>query len=104
METDPPALSHWCKVMELIQAAFWEGLLAEYSMWQVVVLIPKAVWYYHGIFLLGVVWKVVTVILNFRFVTFIAFHDVIHSLWAGCGTGTASLKAKLLQKLMAMGE
>ena len=49
-----------------------------------------------------VVWKLVTVILNIRPTTYIAFHGVLHGFWAGLGTGTTSLEAKLLQQLMAM--
>ena len=50
------------------------------------------------------VWKVVTVITNLRFTAYIAFHNVLHVFQAGHGTGTASLEAKLLQKLTAMRE
>ena len=51
-----------------------------------------------------VVWKVVTVILNFRFTVSITFHDVFHGFQAGRGTGMASLEAKLIQQLAAMVE
>ena len=49
-------------------------------------------------------WKVVAVILNRRFTSSITFHDVLHRFRAGRGTGTATLEAKLLQKLAAMRE
>ena len=29
---------------------------------------------------------------------------MLHGFWLGCGTGTAALKAKLIQQLMAMRE
>ena len=34
----------------------------------------------------------------------ITSHDFLHGFRAGCGTGTATLEAKLLQKLAAMRE
>ena len=51
-----------------------------------------------------VMWKVVAVILNRRLTSSITFHDVLHGFRAGCGTGTATLEAKLLQQLAAMRE
>ena len=44
------------------------------------------------------------VILNIRRTTSIAFHDVLHIFWEGCGTGNASLKEKIIQKLTSMRE
>ena len=90
--------------MELIQTAFWDGELAEEATWQAVVLIPKGKGDYWGIGLVEVMWKVVAVILNCRLTSSITFHDVLHGFWAGRGTGTATLKAKLLQQLAAMRE
>ena len=49
-------------------------------------------------------WKVVAAILPRRFTTAINYHNFLHGFWAGCGTGTATLKAKLLQQLAAMRE
>ena len=34
----------------------------------------------------------------------ITYHDALHGFRAGCGTGTATLEAKLLQKLAALRE
>ena len=51
-----------------------------------------------------VMWKVVEAILNCRFTASITYHDVLHGFRAGHGTGTANLKAKLLQQLAAMRE
>ena len=36
--------------------------------------------------------------------SFIQFHDTLHGFRAGRGTGTTTLKAKLLQKIIAMKE
>ena len=66
------------------------------------VLIPKGGGDYYVIGLVEVVWKVVTVILNFCLATSIDFHVFLHGFWAGLCTGTTSLEAKLLQQLMAM--
>ena len=88
----------------MIQTAFREWWLAEETTWQAVVLIPKGEKYYRGINLVEVMWKVVAVILNRRFTSSITYHDALHGLRAGCGTGTATLEAKLLQQLAAMRE
>ena len=49
-----------------------------------------------------VMWKVVAASLHRRLMTAITYHDFLHGFRAGCGTGTATLKAKLLQQLAAM--
>ena len=72
--------------------------------WQAVVLIPKGKKDYRGIGLMGVMWKVVAAILNRRLTTYITFHDFLHGFWAGRGTGTVTLEAKLLQQLAALRE
>ena len=67
---DSAGADNWAWVVELVQTAFWEGELAEESTWQAVVLIPKGGKYYRGIGLVEVMWKVMAVILNRRFITF----------------------------------
>ena len=49
-----------------------------------------------------VMWKVVAVILNCRFISSITYHDALHGFWAGRGTRTATLEAKLIQQLSDM--
>ena len=88
----------------MVQTAFRDGVLAEEAKWQVVVLISKGRKDYWGIGLVEVVWKVVAAILNRRFTSSITYHDSLHGFRAGCGTGTATLKAKLLQQLEALRE
>ena len=66
------------------------------------VLIPKGKWGYRFIGLVEMVWKVVAEILNLRIAAFITYHNFLHGFWAGHGTGTATLDAKLLQQLAAM--
>ena len=95
-------LFHWQKVLQLIHAAFREVWLTEETMWQAVVLIPKGGGDHYSIGLVEVVWKVGTVILNRRLTISIGFHGVLHGLRAGCGMGTASLEAKLIQQLTSM--
>ena len=51
-----------------------------------------------------VTWKVVAVILHCRLTTGLQLHYALHGFWEGRGTGTATLKAKLLQQLAAMRE
>ena len=46
----------------------------------------------------------VAVILNCRFNASITYHDPLHGFRAGCGTGTATLEVKLLQKVTAIRE
>ena len=43
-------------------------------------------------------------ILNLRLTASIAYHDFLNGFWAGRVTGTAILKAKLLQQLAALVE
>ena len=40
---------NWTMVVDLVQSAFREGTLSEYSMWQLVVLIPKGKMDYQDI-------------------------------------------------------
>ena len=94
----------WGKVVEITQTAFWDGKLAEEATWQTVVLIPKGKREFRGIGLVEVTWKVVAVILNRRLTAGLKFHDALHGLREGHGTGMATLDSKLLQHLAAMRE
>ena len=93
----------WGKVVELTQMAFRDGNLAEEATWLTVVLIPKGKGEFRGIGLVEVIWKLLTLILHRRLTT-IKLHDVLHGFREGCGTGTSTLEAKLLQQLAAMRE
>ena len=81
-----------------------KGRLAEDPTWQAVVLIPKWKKDYCGIGLVDVMWKVVAEILNRLLTASITFHNFLHGVWAGRGTGTTTLEAKLLQQLAALRE
>ena len=101
---DKSGAENWARVVDLVQTSFREGDLAEESTWQAVFLLPKGKGDYRGIGLVEVMWKVVAVVLNRRFTSSITFHDVLHGFRAGRGTGTATLKAKIIQQLAAMRE
>ena len=47
-------------------------------------------------------WKTMTGILNFHLKLAIQFHNTLHGFCTIRGTGSASLEAKLLQKLTVM--
>ena len=102
MEKTAAEMSNWEKVVALVRLAFDYRLLAEEATWQAVVLIPKGKGDYRCIGLVELMWKVVAEILNFRLTASITYHNLLHGFWAGCGTGTATIKAKLLQKLAAL--
>ena len=91
-------------MVALARANFGEGMLAEEAMWQTVVLIPKGKGDYHGIGLVDVMWKVVAEIFNQRLAASITYHDFLHGLWEGHGTGNATLEDKMLQQLAALRE
>ena len=54
--------------------------------------------------LVEVMWKAVAVVLNRRFTASIPYHYFLHGFRAGRGTGTATLKVKLLQQVAALRE
>ena len=68
------------------------------------VLILKGKKEYRGIGLVEVMLKVVAAILHCQLTQAITYHDALHGFWEGCGTGTATLEAKLLQQIASMRE
>ena len=62
-------------------------------------MIPKGRQEYRRIGLVEVVWKVVAAILHLWLTGSTTYHDFLHGFRAGRGTGTATLKAKLIQQL-----
>ena len=86
---------NWERVVELVQTAFRDGVLAKEATWQAVVLFPKGKKDHRGIGLVEVVWKVVVEILNRRFTSSITYHDALHGFRAGRGTRTSSLMATI---------
>ena len=84
--------------------AFQDGVLTEEAAYLAVVLIPKGGGDYRVIGLVEIIWKVVAVILNHRFIATITYHDSFHGFREGRGTGTATLEVKLIQKVVALRE
>ena len=68
------------------------------------VLTPKGGGDYRGIGLVEVIWKAVAVILNRCFTAAITYHHFLHRFQSGRGTGTATLKLKLLQQVASFRE
>ena len=95
-------MTNWERVVALARVAFGEGLMEEEALCQAVFLIPKGKGEYHGIGLVEVIWEAVLEILNLRLTASITYHDFLHLFWAGHGTGTATLEAKLLQQLASL--
>ena len=88
-----------------MQAQLRDGTLSEESTWQTVVLIPKgASRDFRGFGLVELLWKSFTSLLNRQLASSIKFHDALHRFRAVQGAGTATLKAKLLQQIMAIRE
>ena len=100
-----PELRNWEKVVAIIQAEFREGELVESCAWQTVVMISKGVGKnIRGIGLVEVLWKAISRIFNLRISSSIHFHDSLRVFRAVRGTGTSTLEAELLQKLVSMKE
>ena len=92
-----PDATNWLKVVATVQAVFRYRALAEECTGHTVVLVPKGKGDFQGIGIVDVLWKTVVNLLNRRLTAAISFHDTLHGFWAGRGTGTAALEAKLLQ-------
>ena len=54
-----------------------------------------------GVGLVGVLWKVISSIINFQLLSPIQLYDVLHGFRAGRGTCTATLEANLIQTLIS---
>ena len=97
-------MANWEQVVEIFQSAFRDCRPPTECMQHMVVLIPKGNGEFRVIMLVEVLWKVLLVDINWRIGATLQFHDVLHIFRAGHGMGTASLKAKFLQHLMARRE
>ena len=71
-------------------------------MCKTVVLIRKCKREFWDIGIVEVLCKTVASLLNQQLTVEIRYHDALHDFWAGQGTGSATLKAKLLQQLTEM--
>ena len=91
-------------VVALLHMAFREEFLTEEATWQLVVLIPEGGYKYRGIVIVQVMWTAVVVLLNRRFTASMTYHNFLHELRTGHGTGSANIEVKLLQQVGAMRE
>ena len=69
-----------------------------------VVLLHKGNGGFWGVGMVKVLWKTVLGFLNLQLMSVIFYHDTLHGFWEGQGTRTASLEAKLPQKLVSIRE
>ena len=70
--------------------------------WYTVILLPKGRCEYQGIGLVGVLWKVISIIIDRRLAESIELYDFLHMFRVWRGTFTATLEAKILQEIMGM--
>ena len=64
----------------------------------IVFLLPKGGDNYRGISLLWPFWKAIGILID-KQMKVIVFHDSLHGLLGGRGTGTATIEAKVAQQL-----
>ena len=57
---------------------------------------------FRRIFLVEVLWKAISGIINFRILSSIQFYDALHGFHLGRVTGTATLEANLLHQIIVM--
>ncbi len=74
------------------------GIVPCQLLWIIVILIPKGGGDYHSIGLLEPIWKVIEWIIDCRLDS-IQLHDSLHGCRHQRRTGTAIIKAKLVQQL-----
>ena len=95
-------MANWDWEMDVLQTDFWYGRIPMYCTWQTVVIITKGNGGSRGIDIVELLWKALSGVINCWIGLAVKFHDIMHGFRADGGAGTASLKAKVLQKMMAM--
>ena len=65
-------------------------------------LLPKWKGGYRGIRLVEMLWKVFSVVVDFRLKRSVVLHNTLHGFREGRGTGTAMLEANLVQQLVGL--
>ena len=68
------------------------------------VITPKRNREFRVIGIVEVIWKAVAGVVNRRIGVAVNFHDVLHGLRVGRGTGTAFLETRIIHQLAAMRE
>ena len=89
MDTIPPNLALWKKLVTMVQHMWKHSTLQKDLTLNILVLNPKGNAYTRGIGLLKVLWKVVKAVIKNRVKTAVKFHDVLHGFFTCRGTGTA---------------
>jgi hypothetical protein len=89
---------NWELFVQLVQAVWTHGTIPRQLLWSIAVLIPKGGGGYRGIGLLKLIWKVLEWIMD-HWLDKIRLHNCLHGCQANRGTGTAVIKAKLVQQL-----
>ncbi len=88
----------WRLFVQLVQAAWADGVIPRRLLWSFVVLITKGGGDYCGIGLLEPIWKCIERIIDHRLEA-IKLHDSLHGCCNKHGTGTAIIEVKLAQQL-----
>ena len=85
-----PDTKAWDKLVSIMQVAFREEYITEAMTWTTVVLIVKGSGGYREIWLVEVIWKVCTLIVNSQPQISIVLHDALNGFQQGKGKGRQS--------------
>ena len=86
-------------LVDIVQRMWRMGEVPQEFGWTVLVLVRKGTTDTRGIGLLENLWKVVEALIDTYIRASIQFHDVLHGLWSGRGTGIAILEMNLAQDI-----
>ena len=95
-------VTHWLKLVDIVQVSFHNGQISKEVTHQSVVLMAKSSRHLCVIVLMEVISKMVAVIIDNQLGKDLEFHDVMRSFRVNRGTGISYLKAKLLQQMMTI--
>ena len=88
--------------MGMVQLVFETGELVTKCIWATIFLLHKVGGEYCSIGLVDAIWNVIALIIDRYLADSIEFRDVLHKFMERRGTGTATIEAKLLQKIVGM--
>ena len=86
----------------LVQRMFGDRALLKEFAWEKIVLTLKEKGEFWGIEIVKETWKVCTSMVNCRLERRFVFHDALHRLIEGWGTGMSTLEANLYQQLAGL--
>ena len=89
-------------MVQLVQVMLRYGTVPEEIVYTNMVLIPKGKRDYRGIGLVEVLWKVCSVVVNFRLKRSFMLHNGLNGFREGRGTGKVMLEAKLEHQLAGL--